>query len=218
MVQEYRKGIALNTWGCGQSTVFQMTCSWKVQNNNVQSPENKPLRRYLTTEAAAILVLGLIMPHIDYCNSLFAVLPETDITKLQRVQNIAARFVSGIGERDRITAFHRNLYWLPIHSCIDYEILTLVHKCTITGQALECLCSLLIKPVIRRQGLRSNKTSQYKLIVPGTKRKTLASRSFSMVGPTNWNNLPLYLRCIDSTDQFKKELKTYLFKVSYRIN
>ena len=120
----------------------------------------KPLRRYITTEAATILVLGLMMSHLDYCNSLFAGLPETDIAKLQRVQNITVQFVSGIGARDSITACCRNLHWLPIHSCIDHKILTLVHKCTVTGQAPEYLCSLLIKPVIRRQGLRLNEASQ----------------------------------------------------------
>ena len=110
----------------------------------------KPFRRYLTTEAATILVLGLMMSHLDYCNSLFTGLHKTDTAKLLRVQNITAQFVSGIGARDSITACHRNPHWLPIHSCIDHKILTLVHKCTVTGQALEYLCSLLIKPVIRR--------------------------------------------------------------------
>ena len=159
-----------------------------------------------------------MMSPLDYCNSLFAGLAKSEIAKLQRVQNIATWFVSGIGARDSITACHRNLHWLPIHSHIDHKILTLVYKCTVLGQAPEYLHILLIKPIIRRQGLKSYEASKYKLIVPRTKRMTLASRSFCMVGPTKWNNLPLYLRCIYSTDQYKKELKTYLFKASYGIN
>ena len=54
----------------------------------------KPLRRYLTTEAATILVLGLMMSHLDYCSSLCAGLPKTDIAKVQRMQHITAQFVS----------------------------------------------------------------------------------------------------------------------------
>ena len=41
----------------------------------------KPLRRYLTTKAATILVPGLMMSHLDYCNSPFAGLPKTDIVQ-----------------------------------------------------------------------------------------------------------------------------------------
>ena len=88
----------------------------------------EPLTRYLTNEAATILVLGPMMSYLDYCNSLFASLLGTDIAKLQRVQNIAAQFVSGVGARDSITACHRNLHWLPIHSHIDHKIVTLVHN------------------------------------------------------------------------------------------
>ena len=43
-----------------------------------------------------------------------------------------------------------------------------------------------------RYQLRSSQSNQ--LIVPPVKLSTYGQRSFSVVGPTIWNNLPEYLR------------------------
>ena len=45
-----------------------------------------------------------------------------------------------------------------------------------------------------------------------TKCETFADRAFSVAAPKNWNNLPDYLRRQRDSEQFKKQLKTYLFK------
>ena len=53
----------------------------------------KNIRSTLTTEATHTLVLGLVMSHLDFCNSTLFGLPQKSIKKLQRVQNIAAKLV-----------------------------------------------------------------------------------------------------------------------------
>ena len=63
---------------------------------------------------------------------------------------------------------------------------------------------------IRKQGLRSN--SDYKkLIVPYVSRQTFAAGSFSVIGPSTWNNLTANIRSSTSLKLFKKNLKTFLF-------
>ena len=71
-----------------------------------------------------------------------------------------------------------------------------------------------IKPT--RQGLCSEKDNT-RLLVPKTSKKTFAARSFSILGPTLWNALPTYIREIDNYANFKKNLKTHLFKVAYQL-
>ena len=46
---------------------------------------------YLTQEACKTLVLGLAFSHLDYCNTLFIELPDSDIRYLQKVLNILAK-------------------------------------------------------------------------------------------------------------------------------
>ena len=54
------------------------------------------------------------------------------------------------------------------------------------------------------------------LEVPRTDHKTLGDRSFSFTAATQWNALPLELRAVRSFSVFKHQLKTFLFKRSYK--
>ena len=58
-----------------------------------------------------------------------------------------------------------------------------------------------------RQGLRSNAEPRL-LSVPFVKRHTFAVRAFRVTGPTEWNNLPDYLRVNTKYPRFRKLLKT----------
>ena len=56
-----------------------------------------------------------------------------------------------------------------------------------------------------------------RLLVPKSSKKTFAARSFSVLGPTLWNELPRDLRKIVNYANFKKELKTHLFRKAYKL-
>ena len=127
---------------------------------NIQHIKN--IRHLLTQEATEILVLGTVISHLDYCNSIVVGLPDVDISKMQDIQNIVAKIVV-LNDMAMKDSNSRNilakLHWLPIHRRIQYKILTLIHKCLSCGVP-EYLAKLLIKyPYAeRRQGLR-RKTS-----------------------------------------------------------
>ena len=166
----------------------------------------KMIRRSLTKEACETLVLGLVMSHLDYSNVLFIGLPECEIARLQRVQNIAAKLVLSDGDSSYNSL--KRLHWLPIKLRIQHKALTLVFKC-LHGQAPQYLCDLLKWEVQKRSGLRSS--SDKRLKVPFTKKKTFADRSFSVAGPQWWNQLPNQIKDCDTVDNFKKYVKTFLF-------
>ena len=89
----------------------------------------KHLRPLLTEAVTQVLVLGLVISHIDYCNSLFVGLPETDISKLQRIQNVVAKLVLNKPRSYSATETLRQLHWLPIWQRIKHKLLTIVFKC-----------------------------------------------------------------------------------------
>ena len=51
------------------------------------------IRRYLSLDATKTIVHALIYSLLDYCNSLYHGLPNTQIQRLQRIQNAAARVI-----------------------------------------------------------------------------------------------------------------------------
>ena len=170
----------------------------------------KHIRCYLTREACELLVHGLVISHIDYCNSLFAGLPDVDIGKLQRVQNTAAKVILQKTHYDSVTVCLKELHWLPVHSRINHKILGLVYdalNCTGPKYLQELLT--LYEPTC--SGLRSSNT--YKQLQ--LQEKTFADRSFSVYGAKLWNSIPEGLRKQPTLHDFKKHLKTYLFTKAF---
>ena len=112
----------------------------KMKCKNLQ--KLKTIRLVLTTEAANTLVMDTIISLLDYCNSIYIGLPETDLQKLKRVHNITAKTVLGKGKHADPTDCLRALHWLPIKYRVEYKILCMVYKC-LTGEALDYLKDML---------------------------------------------------------------------------
>ena len=101
------------------------------------------------------------------------------------------------------------LHWLPIRSRIKFKILTLVFRC-LRGDAPDYLKNFLLRCPETSRALRSSNIKDC-LVIPRTVRKTSAVKSFSVVGPTLWNNLPNFIKEGNNIDEFKRKLKTFLF-------
>ena len=67
----------------------------------------RSVRKYLTEDAAKTLMSGLVLSHLDYANALLTGIPRTDLDKLQRVQNFAARVVKGLKNMSQISTTQR---------------------------------------------------------------------------------------------------------------
>ena len=89
----------------------------------------KLIRPCLTIDACKTLVQGLVISHLDYANAVFAGLPQCELKKLQRVQNIAAKLILRKKKYDSASACRKDLHWLPIPARIDFKIILLVFKC-----------------------------------------------------------------------------------------
>ena len=153
---------------------------------------------------------GAFNDHVEtslYCNSIFYGLPDCSLNSLSSVQKTAARLITGT-----ITPVMQNLHWLSIRRRIEYKILVLTFKCRL-GTAPGYLVDLL--PKRHNNGTRDDDRNF--IVIPKMKRSTFAGRSFSFASPTLWNRLPDDLRLTTDIDFFKKQLKTYLFSLSYQL-
>ena len=96
---------------------------------NYQLCRLSSIRRYLTTEATKRAVQASIISRIDYCNAMLSGLPNTQIVRLERIQNKAARLITRTPYQDHITPVLRELHWLPVSQRIIFKIMVLVYKC-----------------------------------------------------------------------------------------
>jgi hypothetical protein len=78
-----------------------------VQINRVRHLFNK-------REILIKIINCLVFSKLYYCSSVWASTSETNIGKLQCVQNFAARIVTGTKKFEHITPILKDLKWLPV--------------------------------------------------------------------------------------------------------
>ena len=164
------------------------------------------VRKYLTQKATEQIVHSVVVSRLDMCNSLLYGLPNTQIERLQRIQNYAARVITLNKKSCHITPILKELHWLPVSSRVKYKLLLFVYK-SLTNNAPAYIDDLL-KPYNPPRKLRSYNSS---LLIEPISNHSWGDRSFSHAAPRLWNKLPALVKSSVSLTQFKKNLKTHLF-------
>ena len=170
----------------------------------------KKIRKLLTAQAIEMLVLGLLISHLGYGNSLLIGCPQTTLDIYQKVQNMCAKLVLQRKKYESATEALITLHWLLIWARIDYKLLCIAHNCKY-GKAPQYLKDLLTNKTVIRS-LHSSKDANTDFIVPFNQWNTFGDRSFSYYAPKFWNILPMSIKQITQLDAFKKAGKTFLFK------
>ena len=85
------------------------------------------IRKYLDLKTTERLIHAFVTSRLDYCNCLLYGLPQYELSKLQRIQNSAARLTSR--KRDDVESVLQELHWLPIAKRIEFKILLITYKC-----------------------------------------------------------------------------------------
>ena len=72
------------------------------------------IRKYISTSSAERVVHALVSSRLDMANSLLYGCSQKVTGRLQRVQNAAARLITGVGKREHIMPIFKQLHWLPV--------------------------------------------------------------------------------------------------------
>ena len=99
------------------------------------------VRKYFSQEATEALVLAFVMSKLDAYNSILAGIPSSQIQKVQKIQNAAAKLVQ-VQKFDSATKIRKELHWLPIAHRIQYKLLLLTYK-SLHGQGPTYFSDLL---------------------------------------------------------------------------
>ena len=102
------------------------------------------LRKFLNTDTTKSAIVSLVTSRLNYCNGLLYGITDELLCRLQKVQNNAARVVSGLKRYDHITPSLKDLHRLPIRKRIQFKIQLLTFK-LMQGCAPVYLRELLFK-------------------------------------------------------------------------
>ena len=180
-----------------QSAIYYLQCISRI-------------KKFLSIDAKRSLIHAFVTSRLDYANSLLYGSSQSSLARLQKIQNYAARIITGTKRSDHITPILKQLHWLPISKRIDFKILIHTFN-SINGSAPSYLSDLL-EPYSSIRHLRSNNEQ---LLKEHLCKTNYGSSSFKNAAPVLWNKLPLHLKSSDSISTFKKKLKTHLFDLYY---
>ena len=83
-------GAYLDDWLSLRVTINRK--SW-IAMSNLQ--KIKLIRKSPTLRAAKTIAIWLVISHLDYADTLYSGLPNTEVSKLQRIQNMTVKTITG---------------------------------------------------------------------------------------------------------------------------
>ena len=97
-------GITLDSTLTLRTHINNICCSGSLSLHELSK-----IRKFLSQKDTKRVVHAFISSKLDYCNGLLYGSPSSEIQKLQRLQNAAARLI--------------NLHWLPIEHGVIFKLL-----------------------------------------------------------------------------------------------
>ena len=160
----------------------------------------KCIRPFISESSALQIYQALILPHFDYCSSVWDELNVTLSDKLQKLQNRAARVITRSSYDTSTSSLLKRLHWDDLSTRRKKLKATLMFK-TIKG-----LSPLYLQNLFSIRSTSYNlRDSEIKLDLPKP-RTNYRKRSFGYSGALLWNSLPVNLRKTDSLGRFKREI------------
>jgi len=159
------------------------------------------------------LVHALVLSRIDYCNSVYFGLSSYDLSRLQKVQNSAVRFIFGRGRKAHTTPLLKKVHFLPVRFRINFKIALLAYKC------LNNIAPPYLKELIspRQQSFKNVRLDNdyFYLSFPPSPNYVNTEKAFSHCAVKVFNSLPYDIRSAESVTSFKTKLKTYFFSLAF---
>ena len=150
------------------------------------------------------VVQALALSLINYCSKIWGTTSKTQIQRVQKLQNFAAKIAIGnVRKYDHVTPHIKELKWLKIEQKCLYDTCIFVYKILrkqIPSWLLKLTTVRNVNPVMTRQ--------QNDLFIPRTRTYT-GARDTAVRGPMLWNNLPNLVKDGCSLGVFKNKLKEH---------
>ena len=169
----------------------------------------KRIKKYLNHKARQMYYNAYVLPHLDYCCSIWGNCNNFLLDSLLKLQKRAARII--LDEHD-YTKPSRELFHecniVPITQRILYHKSLLMYKAK-HGLAPEYMSSLIVS-ASANQKYNTRFSSSDNFIIPKPNTELYKS-SFSYNGPKVWNALPNSIKKSNTVSEFKHKYKSMYF-------
>lgn len=168
-------------------------------------------KKLLPIKTKISLAQTLLLPLLDYADACCCDLPQILLNKLDRLQNMAIRFIFSLKKFDHITEHRIQLKWLTIRQRRNLHILSLLYTILFhpyTPEYLKTRFSFLGS----NHSLNLRSLSDNRLKLPISRTQTYGD-SFTVKAAVLWNALPRDIRAAKSVSIFKRRVKNYFLSL-----
>ena len=144
------------------------------------------------------IINALVFSKLFYCSNVWANTSKSNISKLQGIQNFAARIATGTRKYDHITPVLKELKWLPVATQLYFRSAIMAFKC-LTSRVPEYLTSQFSKRgEISGRATRSSQMLNIPLFKTASGQRTFYYRTVSI-----WNSMDSSLKTLEKVSDFK---------------
>lgn len=164
----------------------------------------KYIKQYLPTHCARILYYSFIYSRIAYGIEIYGKTTNSNLHKLQVIQNKSLKILLNQHPRTSTNFIHRQTNILKVKHIHDYVVVNFVHK-QINGKLPVIYNNYFIpNNHVHHHNTRHNTNLFYPLI-----STTHGHKMNKFMGPYLWNRIPETIKNIHQSEKFKKELKKH---------
>ena len=157
------------------------------------------IKCFLDLKTRKLFFNSYILPHLDYCITVWGYSANHHLDKLLKFQKRAARIIMDKEFDYPSATLFQELKWMTVYERLQYKTATLVFK-SLTNMSPLYLSSKFHTVLYQNRQLRSSTNNL--LYVPKPNLE-IFRKSISYAGPKLWNSLPLEIRNAKSILSFK---------------
>ena len=173
-------------------------CLFKLQQIN-------RIKHLLDRKTLLLVINSFVFSKLQYCSTVWSNTSNSNIDKLQKVQNFAGRIILGLRKYDHISDGLRSLKWLPIREKLILNDATMMHKC-INKLVPDYLADMF---KLRSQVHNRQTRSSGALDIPLCRLST-GQRSFAFRGAKLWNSLNDNIKSLKCPKNFRRHYANVL--------
>ena len=188
--------------------IFKSDCSWHNHIDYVKEKAwsrvnaMKKLKFDFDRKSLETVYLTFIRPILEYGDTIWDNCTQYEKNELEKIQNEAARIVTGTTKLVSIRALYQKIKWDTLEERRRKHKLALFYK-MVNRLSPPYLLSLIPLPVNRVSSYNQRNSNDIQTIPA---RTNLYYNSFLPSVIREWNNLPLDVRNSDSLNSFKRRL------------
>ena len=161
------------------------------------------LKHLLPKRILLLLYYSLVLPHLDYCNVIWGRTTQSNLQKLQTLQNRYARMILNAEFLTPHKQMLQTLHWQSVTQRIQYNTGLMMYK------IMNDLAPAYLQSLVEKRDVQI--VTRYAIACPlliQKPRTDYYKKSFHYQGSLLWNNLPDCVRSSHSLVQYKKHIKS----------